>query len=138
MESRGGATGFFGWIPEGIRLSLSLGIAQGSSSSLRDEFWIVFFLSFPSRYGSMDSSFLGCRTAELRPLIAEETVAGARTRSGARRSGPGRERASAGLAMAGAGNGRRRAEAAGTVPAGTVRKEGRRKTHCGCGPGLEF
>ena len=40
--------------------------------------------------------------------------------------------------MAGAGNGRRRAEAADTVPAGTVRKEGRRKTHCGCGPGLEI
>ena len=34
-------------------------------------------------------------------LNAEGAVAGARTRCGARRSGPGRRRASAGLAMAG-------------------------------------
>ena len=65
-------------------------------------------------------------------------MAGARTRSGARRSGPGRRRASAGLAVAGAENGRRLAAEVADTVGGHCAEGGKEEEDCGswAGPGI--
>ena len=119
---KGRKSGF--WVDSrGKRRVLSLAGNHSGVLSSGDASVLWFLLLSSSRLRFCSSLFLFCRSARLWQLIAEEAVAGARTRFGARRSGPSRWRASASLAMAEDSRRSQQLQAA-----GTVRREGRRKT----------